>query len=167
MRVQNLMGSLAKDLFKWWHKQIPGAERWYGCDIDFSLLDRNGTLCLQDYKNRNDTITWAETKVYKDLCTPSRPMYVIKGNMQIPNDIIMFSRKSLTENLRSIGISTHIVEAIMETNTEKTLKADAMNTMAKNLSVWNYLPNNSRQGYSSKFISNNYVGWETELRERG
>lgn len=166
MRVKDLMGSLAKDLFKWWHKQIPGRKDWYGCDIDFSLLNRNGILCLQDYKNRNDTITWAETKVYKDLCKPSRPIYVIKGNIQIPNDIIMFSRRNLTENLRNLGIPAHLIEAIMNTNIEKTLKANVMNTMEKDLSVWDYIPDNSRKGYSSKFVSNNYIEWERELRER-
>ena len=166
MRVKNLMGSLAKDLFKWWHKQIPGGKNWYGCDIDFSLLNRNGILCLQDYKNRNDTITWAETKVYKDLCTPSRPIYVIKGNIQIPNDIIMFSRKNLTGNLRNLGIPAHLIETVMETNIEKTLKADAMRTIEKDLSVWNYIPDNSEQGYSSKFVSDNYIEWEADLRKR-
>jgi hypothetical protein len=171
MGVKDLMGSLAKDLFKWWHKQIPGRKNWYACDIDFSLLDRNRILCLQDYKNRNDTITWAETKVYKDLCKPSRPIYVIKGNIQIPNDIVMFSRNSLYTNLRSLNIPAHLIEAVlieavMNTNIEKTLKTNAMNTMEKDLSVWDYIPDNSKKSYSSKLISNDYIGWEAELRER-
>jgi exonuclease III len=166
MRVKNLMGSLAKDLFKWWHKQIPGAKRWYGCDIDFSLLDRNGILCLQDYKNRNDSITWAEVKTYKDLSMRGLPLYIVKGNMVLPNDIIMFSKKNLTENLRGLGIPTPVVETIMETNIEKTLKARTMNTMSKDLSVWNYTPDNSKKGYSSKFVSDNYIEWEARLRER-
>ena len=168
MAVKDLMGSLAKDLFKWWHKQIPDAEGWYASDVDLSLIDRRRkeSIGLLDYKQRNDSITYAENILYKDLRKPSRPIYVVKGNIQIPNDVVMFSRNNLYTNLRNLNIPAHLIEAIMNTNIEKTLKANVMNTIEKDLSVWDYVPDNSKKGYSSKFISDNYIEWERELRNR-
>jgi hypothetical protein len=168
MGIKNLMGSLAKDLFKWWHKQIPGAEGWYACDIDLSLLNRNGILCIQDYKHGNDTITWTEKRGYKDLYERGLPIYIIKDTGRAYNysDIVLFSKNSLREQLRGLGVSETNINIIINTNVEETLKKDTINTMTKNLSVWDYIPNNSEKGYSSKLISNDYIEWEADLRKR-
>ena len=166
MGIKNLMGSSDKDIFKWWHKQTPNTESWYACDIDLFLLDSNGLLCIEDYKRGNDTITWAEKKVYRDLFERGLPTYIIKNASRIHNNIIRFNKENLKKQLSSLGLSVDVIEAIMETNIEKTLKANAINTMAKNLSVWDYIPDNSEKGYSSKLISNNYIKWEADLRER-
>jgi hypothetical protein len=164
MGIKNLMGSLAKDLFKWWHKQIPDSAGWYACDIDLSLLDRNGILCIQDYKHGNDNITWAEQKTYRDLFNRGLPTYIIKDTAKRFNDVIMFNKGNLYKNLCSLGIPENLINDIMDTNIEKTLKTETMNTMHKNLSVWDYKPDS--KNYVSKCISNNYVEWETELRDR-
>jgi hypothetical protein len=166
MGVKDLVGSSDKDIFKWWHKQIPNTEGWYACDIDLSLLDRNGLLCIEDYKHGNDTITWAEKKVYGDLFERGLPTYIIKNASRTYNNIIRFNKKGLERQLSSLGLSVDVIEAIMETNIEKTLKANAINTMEKSLSVWGYIPDDSKQGYSSKLISNDYIKWEEELRKR-
>ena len=166
MGVKDLVGSSNKDIFKWWHKQIPDTEGWYACDIDLSLLDRNGLLCIEDYKHGSDTITWAEKKVYEDLFERGLPTYIIKNASRTYNNIIRFNKKDLEKQLSSLGLSADVIEAIMKTNIEKTLKVNAMRTMEKDLSVWDYIPDNSKQGYSSKFVSDNYIEWEAELRER-
>jgi len=134
--IKNLIGSLAKDLFKWYHKQIPNTGSWYASDGDLFLLDKNGIICLLDYKQGKDSITWCEKNLYKDLIARRIPIYIIKDRLRVNG------------------------------NTEEVLKAEAMKTMGKDLSVWDYIPDNSRKGYSSKFISNNYVEWERELRNR-
>lgn len=137
MGIKNLMGSLAKDLFKWWHKQIPGAAAWYASDGDLFLLDKNGIICLLDYKQGKDSITWCEKNLYRDLIVRGIPIYIVKDRLRITGD------------------------------TEETLKAGAIKIMAQDLSVWSYIPNNSSKGYSSEFISGDFIGWEAELRRKG
>ena len=168
MNTQDLMGSFSKDLFKWWHKQIsvPGARSWYASDGDLFLSNKIRPLCLQDYKQGNDDITFIENRVYKDLFMRGIPIYIIRDILRVTGNIIRFNKENLENHLYSLGISVNTVKDIMETSIEKPLKTDAMNTMEKDLSVWDYIPDNSEQGYSSKFISGNYIEWERELRER-
>jgi hypothetical protein len=163
MNIKNLMGSLTRDLFRWWHKQIPDANSWYASDGDLFLLDKNKIICLLDYKYKEDSITFCEKILYKNL---GIPVYIIKNTVKVDNNTIRFNKKDLENRLRDLGIKINDIKAIMEMDVENALKENTINTMAKNLSVWDYIPDNSKQGYSSKFISDNYIEWEAELRER-
>ena len=163
MGTKNLMGSLTRDLFRWWHKQIPGARSWYASDGDLFLLDKNKVICLLDYKYKEDSITFCEKILYKNL---GIPVYIIKNTMKVDNNTIRFNKKDLENRLRDLGIKTDDIKTIMEMDIENALKENTMNTMEKTLSVWDYIPDNSEKGYSSKLISDNYVEWEKELRRK-
>ena len=163
MSIKNLMGSLTRDLFRWWHKQIPNANSWYASDGDLFLLDKNKIICLLDYKYKEDSITFCEKILYKNL---GIPVYIIKNTVKVDNNTIRFNKKDLENRLRDLSIKTDNIKTIMEMDVENTLKEATINTMGKNLSVWDYIPDNSEQGYSSKLISNDYIKWEEELRAR-
>jgi hypothetical protein len=163
MSIKNLMGSLTRDLFRWWHKQIPNANSWYASDGDLFLLDKNKIICLLDYKYKEDSITFCEKILYKNL---GIPVYIIKNTIKVDNNTIRFNKRDLENRLCDLGIKTDDIKTIMEMDIENALKKGTINTMAKNLSVWDYIPDNSEKGYSSKLISNNYIKWEADLRER-
>ena len=166
MNIKNLMGSLTRDLFKWWHKQIPNAGSWYASDADLFLLDRNEIICLLDYKYKNDSVTFIEKILYKDLYNLNIPIYIVRNTIKVDNNTIRFNRKDLEKRLCDLGIKTNDIEKIMEMDVETTLKENTKNTMGKDLSVWSYMPENNAEGYSLMFISDNYIEWERELRKR-
>jgi hypothetical protein len=166
MGIKNLMGSLTRDLFCWWHKQIPNAGSWYASDGDLFLLDRNEIICLLDYKYKEDSITFCEKILYKNLYNLNIPIYIIKNTVKIDNNIIRLNRKELEKRLYDLGIKTDDIKTIMEIDVERALKENTKNTMGKDLSVWSYTPENNVNGYSLMFVSDDYIGWEKELRER-
>jgi len=77
-RIKTLMGSPARDRFKWLHKQqAPG--KFYAINSDLELVSKHPRpfiVARLDFKLRGDTVSFAEVISYNQLILTPMPYFV-------------------------------------------------------------------------------------------
>lgn len=75
---RELIGSEKHDIFKRKHKDLPGG--FYATDCDFALVNKHppGTVAYLDYKDPNDSVTFAEAIQYNEWMKTA-PVYIVEG----------------------------------------------------------------------------------------
>lgn len=76
---RDLRGSWKRDAFKYRHKRsLPGS--FYATDADLCLVSKSppGTVAYLDYKDPEDTVTFAEVIQYNEWMAHA-PVYIVEG----------------------------------------------------------------------------------------
>jgi len=146
---RQLIGSEARDIFRWGHKQMGILPTFCtGGDIDFVLSCEDGIIAAVDYKRYSDTITGTEEIIYDDLKSKGYLIYVVRGYIHtILEDEYIF-------NLIKMNFPQN---SIFSPNKDKIL--GVLREDFRKLKVFRYIKKNKE-----KLESNNFIEWELEIR---
>lgn len=167
--IGDLIGSEARDIVRWVHKQIfPSG--CYGSDIDLSLispeeaptpeitlvlLSKGGILAFIEYKTKFDEkITWAEEIFYNDLDSKGYLIYIVRGDIHT--------------TWRGESIFKMINTKFRKNNILNPSKDEILGILREDFQkfkVFQYIKKNNK--FEEKFEGKNFIKWELEMRKKG
>lgn len=151
--VRQLIGSEARDVFRWGHKQFGILPSYCtGGDIDFVLTCDAGIIAAIDYKTISDTITGTEKIIYDDLSSKGYLIYIVKGDIHtILGDESIF-------NLIQMNYPQNSIFSPGKDEILKILREDFHNLM-----VYQYIKQNNK--FEEKFERKDFIEWELGIRK--
>jgi len=152
--VRQLIGSEARDIFRWGHKQMEILPYFCtGGDIDFVLTCKYGIIAIIDYKTISDTITWTEEIIFDDLNSEGFLIYIVRGYIHT--------------TLEGESIFELIKMNFPQNSIFSTSKDEILGILLEDfhkLKVFRYIKKNNK--IIEKLESNDFIEWELKMRKK-